>query len=103
MSRNALSEAQPTETSPLLPQTEPDALPIDPGSCIAPGGASGGAEAVINDEQNERDLEQQANDSDTLKHIGLPEVRKRLKYIFPAIAIGVSIDFFAVVEITYIN
>lgn len=38
------------------------------------------------------DVEQQASRSDASKHQGLPEVRKRMKYIFPAIAIGVSLE-----------
>ncbi|USP82460.1 uncharacterized protein yc1106_09734 [Curvularia clavata] len=38
------------------------------------------------------DVEQQASRSDASKHQGLPEVRKRMKYIFPAIAIGVFLS-----------
>jgi hypothetical protein len=37
-----------------------------------------------------RNVEQQASQSDAFKNQGLPEVRKRMKYIFPAISIGVS-------------
>ncbi|KAF2752063.1 MFS general substrate transporter [Sporormia fimetaria CBS 119925] len=58
--------AQPTVTSPLLQNASPRA-------------------------NNEvRDVERQARrQSDASKHQGMPEVKKKMKYIFPAIAIGV--------------
>lgn len=78
---------RPSETSPLLPKPRDNSPPpIDPGSGIAPEGP----DARVNGGQDEEDIERQASDGDSTKHQGLPEVRKRLKYIFPAIAIGVS-------------
>ncbi|EUC34710.1 hypothetical protein COCCADRAFT_3916 [Bipolaris zeicola 26-R-13] len=41
---------------------------------------------------HERDIEQQASHGDSFKHQGLREVRKRMKYIFPALAIGVFLS-----------
>ncbi len=76
----------PTETSPLLPRPDVDARTIDPGNAVA----TGGAEALINSEHGERDVEQQAGNGDATARQGLPEVRKRLKYILPAMGIGVS-------------
>jgi hypothetical protein len=70
-----------SETSPLLPKPVQEAQPIDAGVGIAPEGANAG---------DDEDIERQASHGDAFKHQGLPEVKKRMKYIFPAIAIGVS-------------
>ena len=84
-----------TETSPLLPDANhaqhQSGPPIDPGAGIAPEGAvpcdehtpSGGSD------EDGGDIERRASNGDTSKHQGMPEVKKRMKYIFPAIAIGV--------------
>lgn len=77
--------AQPRETSPLLPKVLDNAKTVDPSSGIVPGAAN----PHINPEQDGGDIERQTS-GDTSKHQGLPEVRKRMKYIFPALAIGVS-------------
>lgn len=77
-----------TETSPLL--GKPNAQAVDPGDGIAPAGPEPYDETDVEDIENERDLERQPSNGETFKHQGLPEVRKRMKYIFPAIAIGVS-------------
>jgi hypothetical protein len=88
----ALNNAQPNETSPLLPKPDDNtALAIDPGNGIAPGGPI----PQDHDEQDGGDIERQTSNGDTSKHQGLPEVRKRMKYIFPAIAIGVSRTIFS--------
>jgi hypothetical protein len=63
----------PTETSPLL-QARDQEPHLD----------------TVTDETDGGDLERQPSDGDSFKHQGLPELRKRMKYIFPAIAIGVS-------------
>jgi hypothetical protein len=68
-SPNALN-GQHTETSPLLVNADEDA-PI-----------------ANEDNDDGGDLERQT--SNDVKFQGLPEVKKRMKYIFPAIAIGVS-------------
>jgi hypothetical protein len=86
----APSNPQPSETSPLLPKPS-DTTPYatDPSGGIAPGGP----EISGIDDQDGGDIERQTSNGDNSKHQGLPEVRKRMKYIFPAIAIGASMIF----------
>ena len=77
--------ASPTETSPLL-ATPTNPLP-EPGD--APNGvlANGTANGVVKPGDDE---ERQAGAGDrTPQYEGMPEVKKQLKYIVPAIAIGV--------------
>ncbi|KAF1940492.1 MFS general substrate transporter [Clathrospora elynae] len=81
MTPNLLREGQPSETSPLLPKPDQTAQPIDPANGIAPAGAAATGDGA--------DLERQPSNGDSFKHQGMPEVKKRMKYIFPAIAIGV--------------
>ena len=80
-------QPEPTETSPLL--GKPNNQVLDAGNGITPAGPE-----VYDDTDTESssspDLERQPSNSESFKHQGLPEVRKRMKYIFPAIAIGVS-------------
>jgi hypothetical protein len=73
--------ARQSETSPLLPKPGQDAHPIGSGVGIAPEGADAG---------DGGDIERQTSHGDAFKHQGMPEVKKRMKYIFPAICIGVS-------------
>ncbi|CAO2657480.1 Nn.00g036060.m01.CDS01 [Neocucurbitaria sp. VM-36] len=75
---------QPTETSPLLPKPTDDAPSIDPSNGITPEGAGPHVE-----ENDGGDIERQVSHGDSFKHQGLPEVKKQMKYIFPAIAIGI--------------
>ncbi|KAK7180133.1 hypothetical protein DPSP01_012283 [Paraphaeosphaeria sporulosa] len=81
----------PRETSPLLPKPALQPVsphPIDADRNIAPeevyqdavAGATGG------------DIERQISNGDASKHQGMPDVRKRMKYIFPAICIGVFLS-----------
>lgn len=77
MKQHDSSTIEATETSPLLP---------DPGSGIAPEGADHSEHAT----EDEANLERQ----DTLQgrqkqYEGMPEVRKQLPYIVPAVGIGV--------------
>ncbi|PVI03376.1 MFS general substrate transporter [Periconia macrospinosa] len=78
----------PTETSPLLPkldqglnQVAPE--PIESGNGIASG--SGEYEAG----EDGGDIERAVSNESHSKFQGMPEVRERMKFIFPAIAIGV--------------
>lgn len=91
-----------SETSPLLPKNLTDAHsrhPIDPSGALSPEGAdpyedgSSISESELGDGEDGGDIERQASngDGDMAKHQGLPEVRARMKYIFPAIAVGVRI------------
>ncbi|KAH6620485.1 major facilitator superfamily domain-containing protein [Boeremia exigua] len=83
---------EPTETSPLLEEPSQPSQLKDPGSGIAPAGSEYHDETDDEDNDNERDLERQPSNGDHFKQQGLPEVKKRLKYIFPAIAIGVFLS-----------
>lgn len=76
-----------SETSPLLPKLDDhNPHPIDPSNGLSPEGA----DPYIDNEQDGGDIERQTSNGDSSKHQGLPEVQKRMKYIFPAIAIGVG-------------
>ena len=81
-----MSDHEPTESSPLFPGSSTVAFQSD----VSPDGISpnssrhakaqlGGADEERSDPQSERGIQYE----------GLPEVRKQLKYIVPAIAIGV--------------
>jgi hypothetical protein len=77
--------SQPTETSPLLATQDDHAR-----SASAPNNFTAEAgESPVEHEEDGADIERQISNGDSVKHLGLPEVRKRMKYIFPAIAIGV--------------
>jgi len=85
--------SDPTETSPLLPKPN---KPVDAGNGIASRYVEGYDEerdVGSSEEQGDADgghIERHASNGETTKHQGMPEVRKRMKYIFPAVAIGVS-------------
>jgi hypothetical protein len=81
----------PTETSPLITKPDQDHH-IDPSIGIAPGGVEFYDERDESSEEVEDggDVERQISNGDTVKHQGMPDVHKKMKYIFPAIAIGVS-------------
>lgn len=82
---------EPDETSPLLQRT-PDGLRILPPQPIDPN-AVNGAEDEYNGEEGEGgDLERQisnVSEGGLNKYKGLPEVKKRMKYILPAVAVGI--------------
>jgi hypothetical protein len=80
------NNSRPSETSPLLPKPDDNAHCNDPVDNVAPISAH----TPDGNEQDGGDIERQVSNGDSFKHQGLPEVRKRMKYIFPAIAIGVS-------------
>ena len=90
------THSQPTETSPLLPK--PDHLseippyPVDLSAGLVPKGAGPYENEQHNDEAEDGGVvERQVSNSGRLKQYeGLPEVRKNMKYIIPAVAIGVS-------------
>lgn len=97
-----------SETSPLLPKLSPTSggdgaysstahIAVENG--IAPVAGGGGVDVVDDDElegdDDGGDIERQITNGDSHKHQGSPEMRKRMKYIFPAIAIGVGQDHFS--------
>lgn len=81
-----------TETSPLISNA---IRSIEPGDGLAPAAAitgvavTGNGTFEPNGKATEDGLEGQDGTDDQSKHQGLPEVMKRMKYIFPAVAIGV--------------
>ncbi|KAF2868000.1 major facilitator superfamily domain-containing protein [Massariosphaeria phaeospora] len=88
MTRTETTTRPPTETSPLLSK------PVQETHSGNEADSSSGLTAVAPEpydggDQNGDDIERQASNGDTSKHQGMPEVKKRMKYIFPALAIGV--------------
>lgn len=85
-----VQDQSPTETSALLPKTqvlpEPGIAPEGelPTGAVTNGDANGSAKA-----QDEESLHDEGGRGAQFE--GMPEVRARLKYIFPALAIGVRI------------
>ena len=71
----------PRETSPLLPKPHASTIPTDEDNSSAPNPQT----------EDGGDMERQTSNGTASKHQGLPEVRARMKYIFPAIAIGVCL------------
>ena len=90
------THGQPTEASPLLPKpddlSEISSHPVDLSAGLVPEGADPYENGQHNDETEDGgDVERQVSNNDRLKQYeGLPEVRKKMKYIIPAVAIGVS-------------
>lgn len=88
---------QSSETSPLLSKGGPD--PVEPGSGIAPDGqlANGSVEGTSKpqdggdeDGGNGEALERQGSAEDRQKQYeGIPEIKAKMKYIMPAVAIGI--------------
>ncbi|KAF2709459.1 MFS general substrate transporter [Pleomassaria siparia CBS 279.74] len=87
-----MTASAPTETSPLLQKAD-EHVHVDQGNAIAFGGEElhngrddegSGEEDGIEDGG---DVERQT--SNTTKHQGMPDVKAKMKYIFPAITIGV--------------
>lgn len=94
---------QLTETSPLLskPRSHSNGLPpqpIDPSAGIAPEGLDAGATFSDDSEDGSGDgddLERQTTNTSEgrmRQYEGQPEVKKRMKYILPAVAIGIFLS-----------
>ncbi len=99
---------QPTESSPLLPKHTSDgsefrSQAIDPSAGIAPEGVhadstlddSGLDDSGLDGSGEGEDLERQTtNTSEGRKkqYEGQPDVKKRMKYILPAVAIGIFLS-----------
>ncbi|GAB7358567.1 hypothetical protein MBLNU230_g2628t1 [Neophaeotheca triangularis] len=94
------AHGQPSETSPLLSKDGPQ--PVEPGSGIAPDGqlanASVEGSAKPQNGEDEGDnhgstLERQASAEDRQKQYeGIPEIKAKMKYIMPAVAIGIFLS-----------
>lgn len=100
-SRTRELNEEPSETSPLLPK--PDFVPhlqshpIDLSAGLVPEGADPyhdeeqgvSSEDTLVSPTDSSDLERQTTQTGIAKHDGMPEVKKRMWIIFPAISIGV--------------
>lgn len=78
-----------SETSPLISNAIRN---VEPGDGL---GSEGGAAVIGNGtfkSNGQSDAENQHANDDHAKHQGLPEVKKKMKYIFPAVAIGVFLS-----------
>ncbi|GME64391.1 putative mfs multidrug transporter protein [Neofusicoccum parvum] len=76
---------EPTETSPLLQPRTRDGLQVLPPQPVLDGEEE-------HNEDGEGDLERQdsnVSEGGLNKYKGLPEVKKRMKYILPAVAVGI--------------
>lgn len=89
----------PSETSPLLSKAQQQydtrANQTNSNGNVVQSGSNSESNLCdhngnINDNENGGDIERQdSNGNDTQKQQGLPDVKAKMKYIFPAIAIGV--------------
>ena len=78
----------PSETSPLLPKL----TLISPEPADAPNGTllnASGTDGHTEEDIKSADEEQAQRSEDVTEYKGLPEVKAQLKYIVPALAIGV--------------
>lgn len=86
----AMTAHEPTETSPLLQaQRTPDGLQVLPPQPVD----DDYDENAVQQPEDGGDLERQesnVSESGLSKYKGLPEVKKQMKYILPAVAVGVS-------------
>ena len=88
-----MSQEQLTESSPLLGKTSDivrDAGDAQNGVPASNAKSSNGHTDRAPDPS--QDEESQGSDSRVLQYEGMPEVKKKLKYILPAIGIGVSLE-----------
>ena len=82
------ANGQPSETSPLIPRDDIQAAEADGG--LAPEAPYGTTLDAAEEAEHGDALERQASANDRHKQYeGLPEVKKNLKYIVPAVAIGI--------------
>jgi hypothetical protein len=91
---------QPSETSPLLPKPAGSigSSNTDHDDVIGESAATPDDQDDASNSSNDNagaDIERQGStaDVDSSKHQGMPEVKKQMPFIFPAVAIGVSTIF----------
>lgn len=89
-----MAQSEPSETSPLLPKLTEYVDPGDAPNGVLPRGdesrenANGHGNGLVKPDDGEE--RQQDDGEEPVLYQGMPEVKKKLKYILPAIAIGVS-------------
>src|SRR5947209_4674694 len=86
------TDLDPTETSPLLlnKPSSPTAKATDISSDLSTNASTSNGSASRNREQEPGRDEENVEDSDSVLRKGLPEMHMKLKYIVPAMAIGVG-------------
>ena len=96
LSRSTTSSShQPSEITPLLSAqaniNDAVATPADPtsGPTIEDATSKHGQDDGEDDDEDAGDIERTASRISARKFEGLPDVKKRMVYIFPALAIGV--------------
>ena len=87
MTQQRAPEDQPTERTALISGYVSDPDPAVTSDAIVPAKVNPSDDIC----QDGGDLERQTSNGEIFKNEGDLEVRKRMRYIFPAIAIGVSI------------
>ena len=97
-----MTSAEPTETSPLLSKPATNYLeagdapngPLPTSTEDHPSAINEHANGSTKDSQGSDPERQDGVDTDRIhQYEGMPEVKQRLKYIVPAIAVGVSSSF----------
>ena len=96
-SATTMEPSQPSETSPLL--AKPVSVLPDPGDApagILPNGVDINAEANGSSKPgNDQESQSQDDQGDRKgQYQGMPEIKKKLKYILPAMSIGVCASHF---------
>ena len=91
--QNGVPPGAASETSPLLPKQNGDRLPPDglndfPEDVAFGGGPEGNSEEAVAAQRRPSSVDRNKQSE------GMPEVRKMLKYIVPALVIGVGPPFF---------
>ena len=87
-----------SEISPLLPKAPP--IPSDASQGALPSATD--TNGLIDDPKKTRDEERQQDDEDReAQYQGMPEVRKKLGYILPALAIGVRLSVYPKASMRY--
>jgi hypothetical protein len=94
MTQASSAATAPSETSPLIPKPSrrhSSQTPIDPSARPAPDGPDSHIDQddSLDGGIDGGDLERQASNEDSSKRQGLPDVKKKMKWIFPAVAIGI--------------
>lgn len=82
-----MSQQNPSETDSLLSHQNPIAGSDD--SDAVSYGSTLPVQANGNVQNNDEESSRKAKDDDNPLFVGLPEVKKKLKYIVPAVGIGV--------------
>jgi len=88
---HASTDREPTETSPLLKKpSSPTVKATDISSDLSTNDSTSNGSANRDCEREPGRDEENVEDNDSVLRKGLPEMHMKLKYIIPALAIGVG-------------